>query len=249
MDNESACSAWRSINDMLIQNRCWLCKHIFQKGKKKKVFLISQLIQKFREISQNKDDERTKLLTAFSNEIPYLSLCWQSYQTLKGNETKLNDLLYQAEVQVWISGLICARNELCAAIYNSLFSENSREEQIASILSLKGTFVKSAICPPGCDCGWQFISVSRPEVQVDNTQLNSVSNSQNIFKIATTTTTTTITIPTTTNIVASTSEIINESIESKKEEQNQQEQEQKHDEQKDQVEVENQEGLKQETLI
>lgn len=161
------------------------------KGKKKKVFLISQLLQIFQTIystlpsssSNSSDDstttatplemdERVKLLTSFQQEIPHLTLCWQSYSYLKGNEARLSQIFQSANVQVWESGLICARNELCSVIYHSLFDNNSREDQIASILSLKGTFVKSAICPPGCDCGWQFISASRPELQLDNVQLD-----------------------------------------------------------------------------
>lgn len=179
MDNEIASNAWKSINNMLIQNRCWICCHIFQKGKKKKVFMISQILQVFKEIHENKNDERVKILTAFINEAPHVTLCWQSFQYLNGDNKKLSDALYNSDVQVWISGLACCRNDLCSAIYNSLFSNNGREEQIASILSLKGTFVKSAICPPGCDCGWQFISVSRPDTQLENIQLDLLPDSNN----------------------------------------------------------------------
>jgi hypothetical protein len=164
MDNTIASTAWKSINNMLIQNQCWICQNTFQKGKKKKVFMISQIIQIFQEIHANPDDDRVKVLTAFMNEAPHVTLCWQSFQFLKGDEKKLADALQRADVQVWVSGLACARNHLCSAIYNSLFSDAGRDAQIASVQALKGSFTRSTFCPPGCDCGWQFIAESRPEV-------------------------------------------------------------------------------------
>jgi hypothetical protein len=126
--------------------------------------MISQIIQVFQEIHSNPDDERVKVLTAFMNEAPHVTLCWQSFQFLKGDEKKLADALQKADVQVWVSGLACARNHLCSAIYNSLFSDAGRDAQIASVQALKGSFTRSTFCPPGCDCGWQFIAASRPEV-------------------------------------------------------------------------------------
>ena len=35
---------WSTINDMLIQNRCWLCRETFLRGKMKKVFMLSHLL-------------------------------------------------------------------------------------------------------------------------------------------------------------------------------------------------------------
>ena len=36
---------WTTINDMLIQNRCWLCEGVFARGKMKKVFMLSHLLR------------------------------------------------------------------------------------------------------------------------------------------------------------------------------------------------------------
>lgn len=240
MDFEVAVSSWKSINDMLIQNRCWICKHIFQKGKKKKVFMVSQILQVFKEITENNNkkkekiegkeeieegnivDDRVKILTAFQNEAPYISLCWQSYQYYKGDNKKISEILDKADMQVWFSGLACTRNDLCSAIYNSLFLDNSREDQINSILALKGTFVKSAVCPPGCDCGWQFISISRPEASVENIQVDLIPASSST--IITTTTTDTNTNTTTT---------IKENLEVNEPNQNQSTQQQEQEQQRE----------------
>ena len=35
---------WSTINEMLIQNRCWLCQETFLRGKMKKVFMLSHLL-------------------------------------------------------------------------------------------------------------------------------------------------------------------------------------------------------------
>jgi hypothetical protein len=37
-------SPWASINDVLIQNKCWLCVNTFPKGRMKKVFQVSDLL-------------------------------------------------------------------------------------------------------------------------------------------------------------------------------------------------------------
>ncbi len=45
MTDEQMESAWKSIQNNLIQNRCWLCDEVFQRGKVKKVFMVSHLLQ------------------------------------------------------------------------------------------------------------------------------------------------------------------------------------------------------------
>lgn len=37
-------SPWTSINDVLIQNKCWLCNNTFPRGKTRKVFQVSDLL-------------------------------------------------------------------------------------------------------------------------------------------------------------------------------------------------------------
>jgi len=36
---------FKSIMNMLINNKCWLCKQVFQRGKVKKVFMVSHLLR------------------------------------------------------------------------------------------------------------------------------------------------------------------------------------------------------------
>mmetsp|Transcript_11665 Transcript_11665/g.17676 ORF Transcript_11665/g.17676 Transcript_11665/m.17676 type:complete len:186 (+) Transcript_11665:69-626(+) len=156
---KEAAEAWKSINDMLIQNQCWICQNVFPRGKKKKVFMISQIIQVFKEIyTAPGEDERIKLLTAFGNEAPHVTKCWSSFKFLKGNDSKLADALASVDVQVWASGLACCRNDLCSIIYKALFAEQGSADAVASINALKGSFKRNVNCPPGCDCGWQFIA-------------------------------------------------------------------------------------------
>ena len=45
MTEEQMEAAWKSIQNELIQNRCWLCEEVFQRGKVKKVFMVSHLLQ------------------------------------------------------------------------------------------------------------------------------------------------------------------------------------------------------------
>mmetsp|Transcript_9084 Transcript_9084/g.17030 ORF Transcript_9084/g.17030 Transcript_9084/m.17030 type:complete len:303 (+) Transcript_9084:49-957(+) len=47
--------AWTSINKMLCNNRCFICRQGFPRGKKKKVFMVSQILQSFTAIYATKD--------------------------------------------------------------------------------------------------------------------------------------------------------------------------------------------------
>ena len=42
---DAGVNPWKSVNDMLIQNKCWLCEQVFARGKVKKVFMISHLLR------------------------------------------------------------------------------------------------------------------------------------------------------------------------------------------------------------
>lgn len=46
-------SPWLSINDMLINNRCWFCREPFQRGKTKKAFQLTHIIDFFIAVSSN----------------------------------------------------------------------------------------------------------------------------------------------------------------------------------------------------
>ena len=45
---------WTSINKMLCNNRCFICTNGFPRGKKKKVFMVSQILQSFTAIYSTK---------------------------------------------------------------------------------------------------------------------------------------------------------------------------------------------------
>jgi hypothetical protein len=162
-DKETAFQNWSCINDSLCQNSCWICQAVFPRGKKKKVFMISQILQVFKEIYNNSlegnEDDRIKLLTAFEEAVPNVCKCWQSFLYLEGNEQMLASALEKVNTQVWASGLACCRNELCTIIFKALFADQGPDERIASLKALGGTFTRSLNCPPGCDCGWQFIAL------------------------------------------------------------------------------------------
>lgn len=162
-DKQTAFQIWSCINDSLCQNKCWICQAVFPRGKKKKVFMISQIFQVFKEIYTNSlegnEDDRIKLLTAFEDAVPNVCKCWQSYLYLEGSEKMLAIALEMVNTQVWASGLACCRNELCTVIFKALFADQGPEDRISSLKTLGGAFTRSSNCPPGCDCGWQFIAL------------------------------------------------------------------------------------------
>lgn len=151
-------SPWLSISDGLIANRCWLCDSTFQRGYKKKVFLVSQLVssmtRRIEEISSATDNP-TSL-----NEIESRNFkaCFTAFSTELGcSETNLSAELLKHDVAPWLSGLVCCRTTNCAIEYALLVpSESSMKEALKKI---EEQSAENLICPPdcGCDNPWPFL--------------------------------------------------------------------------------------------
>jgi hypothetical protein len=161
-------SPWLSINDMLIQNKCWLCEDVFPRGLKKKVFQVSHLTDYFykRRLAEMKNEGLPQMYSR------NLQRCYESYKALVpiddiDNTDNLQKELQVNDVEVWMSGLLCGRTVGCMSDLCLILPENNRVE-----VSSKPTtaFAMGAIhgtapdgskeCPPGCGCDnpWPFLS-------------------------------------------------------------------------------------------
>lgn len=152
-------SPWLSVSDMLISNKCWLCDSPFQRGYKKKVFLVSQLVssmtRRVEEISSATDEAE------FVDEIQSKNYkaCFTAFSTELGcSEANLSAELLKHDVALWLSGLVCCRTTNCATEYKLLVpSEGSMKAELKKI---EEKSAENQICPPdcGCDNPWPFLT-------------------------------------------------------------------------------------------
>lgn len=172
---------WLTINDMLIKNRCWLCEDVFQRGKVKKVFQVSALLEYFdRRLrhetiapdkpqdgidSSNNEDISSKDAFKAKN----LRNCYEHYKAVIGNDKEANakkflDILKDNDIELWMSGLICGSKDACKEEM-AHFIVDAPTTATSSTKSSKNspfTFANkdNKDCPPGCNCDnpWPFLS-------------------------------------------------------------------------------------------
>lgn len=192
-------SVWSSVNDMLIQNSCWICLQPFMKKKTKKVFQITHLLRylKDRKATMQKintivkkdsitpdevydtiltDHEKLIIEDVIEKEIPHLSALWVRFCEIEGNESIIEAEIEKAEIATWMSGLVCCQNELCYHTYSKLVPEDeSNKLNDRTRLPAKPT----GECPPNCGCDnpWQNIGAALSDAMNNN---NYNTNSNNI---------------------------------------------------------------------
>ena len=121
-------SPWLSVSDMLIANKCWLCMAPFQRGYKKKVFMVSQLALCL--MQRRKEELACKVVSAEGSaegspedsaedsaegselglppiESKNFRACYEMFLQLDGDEANLTDDLKKHDVAEWLSGLFC----------------------------------------------------------------------------------------------------------------------------------------------
>lgn len=149
-------SPWLSVSDMLIANKCWLCNAPFQRGYKKKVFMVSQLVNSIVRLAQ----EAATCTANGESEKEFRSVnfcaCYNSFKTEFGcDESKLAAELKKQDVAYYLSGLVCCRSSICAEEFEVLLPSDS-----SVVKPQLKKAVDDAFCPPdcGCDNPWPFLS-------------------------------------------------------------------------------------------
>lgn len=208
-------SPWASINDVLIQNRCWLCLNYFPKGKTKKVFQVSDLLTFYHnhmsrliirseaaaeassataaiafplegdakehnsETVTPAEDKSSEVSSECASEIEptstdykfisaNLQACYDSYVALMNAGDGKPDLLFkefkETDVEVWMSGLVCAisadcRKEAAYFIENKKHAASTADGKRKVNSMFAFSIPNGTDCPPGCGCDnpWPFM--------------------------------------------------------------------------------------------
>ena len=161
----SAPIPWKSISDMLIQNKCWLCTQTFPRGKKKKVFTVNQVLHSFSSTfdasSVETPDGRLTFFTDFVEQLPHVHACYSNFCYMNGDVKKISRELEKIDIAPWMSGLVCCSNDLCKAAFNAISAENPTS--VGNSDQLNAALAKHNVndCPPGCGCDnpWQFMAI------------------------------------------------------------------------------------------
>lgn len=176
MTSSAPKSPWCSVNDMLIQNRCWLCEETFPRGLTKKVFQVSHLTDYC--YARREAEAASQPLAAITSK--HLSGCYESYKLLvsaddSDNLDRLQGELKAVDVEVWMSGLICAQSAACAADMKLILPfetvDPNAKAEVSYVTSVQGgaqaingrlqqMHANKQDCPPGCGCDdpWRFLS-------------------------------------------------------------------------------------------
>jgi hypothetical protein len=185
--NEEKKSAWASVLDMLVQNRCWVCQSPFGKKQTKKVFQITHLqqylsnrrltMQRLNKLIEegfvDADTVYEEQLSHFErlviedipSETPHLAALWTRFCELQGDDKKVEADILRAEVQPWMSGLACIGNELCEHTFYKIVPDEApggngaQNGDGGDSLPRKPVKPSAEECPPGCNCDnpWAFV--------------------------------------------------------------------------------------------
>lgn len=164
-----------TVTKNLTANKCWLCEQTFPRGLTKRVFQIQNLLDYFnrrylkeKELAATASTESTDGATAAVDSLPPLrtknfSDCYNLFKEemdTHGNIEALVKELRENDLDVWMSGLICALHGGCEAD-SSLFIESSSKpsNKAKPTIPLGITFANKD-CPPNCGCDnpWAFLS-------------------------------------------------------------------------------------------
>jgi hypothetical protein len=162
---------WLSVSDALIANKCWVCDTPFQRGYRKKVFQISQLVgylvQRSGQLKKEAEVDASPSSSSTSELLELSSHNFRSWfeafvEDLDGSEAKLEDALKQKNVTMWFSGLVCCKTEECLRQYQLIAPPTADELAAGGGKVAPGGAGKlaAADCPPGCLCDnpWPFLS-------------------------------------------------------------------------------------------
>ena len=154
-------SPWLSITDMLIANKCWLCMTPFQRGYKKKVFMVSQLIESLSRQNENVLADSAAGETLAEIESKNFRACYEAFTSeLDCDESSLAAELRKHDVPVWTSGLVCYRTAACIQDYSLLVpSVDTSDETTKKVVARLIPSTALPFCPPdcGCDNPWPFL--------------------------------------------------------------------------------------------
>jgi hypothetical protein len=162
----NAKKVWNSISDMLIQNKCWVCCKPFTRGKLRKVFQVSQLLEFLFGIYKTRyvvDDIPVAIseipAIIFGAEYINLNNCWMRLREAEFNEQRVGNELASLDIATWMSSLACCSTEDCESFHSQITGSPVSGSSTASGGVAAGVSAAAGGCLPGCGCDnpWQFI--------------------------------------------------------------------------------------------
>jgi hypothetical protein len=174
-------SVFASINNMLIQNKCWLCEDIFQRGKMKRVFQLSDLLEFFLNRAI-KEFPLKEGLGGEANSLPplrskHLKDCYNLFKSLitldysSGSLKIVTDRVFEElkndDLEVWMSGLVCGSTDICQEEACYFIKDLAPKQKSSQPVSTDDSIVDEVTkafkptllamnggkdCPPGCNC-------------------------------------------------------------------------------------------------
>ncbi len=164
MSQEQIEDAWRSINNNLIQNRCWLCDEVFQRGKIKKVFMVEHLLRylenllKFVKERKRKADEAAanpeSVQSVFdaTNEVRTDGMDVTNDETIKGPQTDPN-----ADAAPKVNTHMISRNLLtCWASFRALDGDKEKVAKVLQKVECE-VWMSGLICARSKECATEYL--------------------------------------------------------------------------------------------
>ena len=150
-------SVWKSVSRVLLESRCWICNETFVRGKPRKQFTISQLLEYY---SVKRKLFVSGCLTGktcfdqfqkdiFDEKYGNLNGCWNRLCDLQFNKDRIDADLASVDIGKWVSSLACCNSADCEEVLKSITGD----------LPLFDPTNQKFLCPPGCGCDnpWQFV--------------------------------------------------------------------------------------------
>ena len=151
---------------MLIQNRCWLCEQPFQRGKMKKVFQLSEVLEFFLTRVMEEQSNPENLPSPFHSKNLRECFLWfrnfiQITENGEPNTERVVEEIRKNDLETWMSGMVCGASEECEmelSYFIKSFDPKQKNEE--SSKRFKTATMNAKDCPPGCNCDnpWPFLT-------------------------------------------------------------------------------------------
>lgn len=168
---------WLSVNDMLLRNRCWICKKIFHQRVRKTPFKVADLFWYFNDrLMSEKEGENLEPLRSEN-----MHKCYEHYKNLM-QENRIQEIFKNDDIQMWMTGLFCGISADCSKEAKYVVGEYEEDNGIicgqdpstSTLTALTASEINArmraastattvdgdAACPPNCGCEnpWAFLN-------------------------------------------------------------------------------------------
>lgn len=109
-------AVWKSVNEALVNNRCWLCQEVFRRGRGRVVFRSCNCLAD--PLPVKKTFTFLQLIAFLSESDPHaepenesLRICWKEFAELDRDVARLRQSLADASIEDWCVPAVAAPSE------------------------------------------------------------------------------------------------------------------------------------------